>query len=428
MHRNASGILKLKAGTRAKMTLSEELEWRGFVYQTTFTDINKLDTKPIAFYWGVDPSVDSMTIGNLAIAMMVRHFINHKYPAVLLVGGATGMIGDPDGKSEERQLKPLDEVKRNKAAIVRQYKQLFAGQRFAVVDNYDWFRRVGFLSFLRDVGKHVPMRQMLGREFIQTRLREEGAGISYAEFSYSLLQAYDFLHLFRSKDVILQVCGADQWGNSIAGVDLIRRIDGAEAHVWSAPLVVNAVTGVKFGKTESGAVWLDENKTSVYQFFQFWLNVDDESAERFLKLYTLLDKAAIEQIMKQFEMSRGARTAQKALAYEVTKLVHGSKKADAVRKTTEVLFGSGDVGKLSAADIVVLKQELPVIKASRQESLTNMLVSAKLADSTSEANRLIAQGAITLNGQKMDPDEKVGLRKGSNLLKRGRNSFAIVDC
>ena len=229
------------------MTLSEELGWRGFVDQTTYKDITDLDVRPVPFYWGVDPSSESMTIGNLAIAMMIRHFISHGYHAVLLVGGATGLIGDPDGKSGERELISAALIKRNKASIVSEYKRIFAGQRFEVVDNYDWFKEIGYLAFLREVGKHVPMRQMLGREFIQTRLSENGSGISYAEFSYSLIQGYDFLHLYRDKKVVLQVCGADQWGNSIAGVELIRRIEGAEAHVWSAPLVVKASTGVKFG-------------------------------------------------------------------------------------------------------------------------------------------------------------------------------------
>ena len=409
------------------MSLSEELSWRGFVNQTTYKDITVLDSNHTAFYWGVDPSADSMTVGNLAIAVMVKHFINHGHRAVLLVGGATGFIGDPDGKSQERELISMDELKRNKAAIVSQYKRLFAGQRFDIVDNYDWFRPVGYLSFLRDIGKHVPMRQMLGREFIQSRLSENGSGISYAEFSYSLMQAYDFLHLYRHKKVTLQVCGADQWGNSIAGVDLIRRLEGAEANVWSAPLVVNTSTGVKFGKTETGAIWLDERKTSVYQFFQFWLNIDDESAERFLKLYTLLDQKTIRQICDEFNKNRGDRAAQKVLAYEVTKLVHGKLKAEAVRKATDVLFGSGDFSELSSADLAVLKKELLVVKIARGENVSAMLVKAKLADSNSEANRLITQGAIMLNGQKILPDTEPTLNRGSNLLKRGRNSFAILE-
>lgn len=193
------------------MTLSEELAWRGFVNQTTFKDITVLDGEPLTFYLGVDPSADSMTIGNLAIVMMVRHFIAHGHKAVLLVGGATGMIGDPDGKKQERDLLTLEQIAHNKSAIAAQCKQVLGELPFELVDNYDWFKDINYLDFLRDVGKHVPMRQMLGRDFVQSRLGEEGAGISYAEFSYSLIQGYDFLHLHREKGVSLQICGADQW-------------------------------------------------------------------------------------------------------------------------------------------------------------------------------------------------------------------------
>lgn len=407
------------------MTLSEELAWRGFTNQTTLKDVSALDSQPLSFYWGVDPSADSMTVGNLAIAMMVRHFIDHGYRAVLLVGGATGLIGDPDGKKQERELKPIEEIEQNKQAITHQYERLFAGQTFEVVDNYDWFKGMGYLQFLREVGKHVPMRQMLGREFVQSRLSEEGAGISYAEFSYSLIQGYDFLHLYREKGVTLQVCGADQWGNSIAGVELIRRINDGEAHVWSAPLVVNKTTGVKFGKSEEGAVWLDEAKTSVYRFYQFWLNVDDESAVDYLKLYTLLDKQAIESIADQFNQDRSNRAAQKALAYEVTKIVHGQEKAEAARRATDVLFGNGNVHDLQTADIEVLRSELPVVEAQDHEDVAALLSRAGLVSSRSDALRMIEQGAVSLNGEKVQEASRE-LKPGFNLIKRGKNNFALI--
>jgi tyrosyl-tRNA synthetase len=408
------------------MTLSEELSWRGFVNQTTYKDSKALDGKPITFYLGIDPSADSMTVGNLAVAMMVRHFIDYGHKAVLLVGGATGLIGDPDGKAEERELKSLEEIARNKAPIAKQYKQLFSGQSFELVDNYDWFKDIGYLAFLRDVGKHVPMRQMLGREFVQARLSEDGAGISYAEFSYSLIQGYDFLHLYKTKNVTLQVCGADQWGNCIAGVELIRRIAGAEAHIWSAPLVINKTTGVKFGKTEAGAVWLDERKTSVYQFYQFWLNADDEGVEDYLKLYTLLDKERINKALDAFHKDRSQRAAQKLLAYEVTKLVHGEKKASAVRRASDVLFGGEEFDKLGREEVQVLKAELPVVEASSNEGLSALIVSAGLAQSRSEANRLIAEGAVTINGKKPTTGQEPNFHHGDNLLKRGKNNFAII--
>lgn len=409
------------------MTLSEELRWRGFTNQTTFKDVAAIDGEPLTFYWGVDPSADSMTIGNLAIALMVRHFIQHGHRAILLVGGATGLIGDPDGKSEERQLKSAVEIAHNKHKIVAQYNQLFASQPFEVVDNHDWFKPLGYLEFLRDVGKHVPMRQMLAREFVQSRLSEQGAGISYAEFSYALIQGYDFLHLFREKGVSLQVCGADQWGNSIAGVELIRRIANSEAHVWSAPLIVNKVTGTKFGKTEAGAIWLDETKTSVYQFYQFWLNVADDEVENLLKVYTLLDQPAIAQLMEEFQDNRGARRAQKTLADEVTSLVHGKDKATAVRKVTEALFGQGKLDDLSASDRAMLKAELPTVQASADDSVAQLLVKARLADSLSEARRLISQGAISVNGTKLTSDEPTTIAIGDTILKRGKNQCAFIS-
>jgi len=409
------------------MTLSEELAWRGFVNQTTYKDPAVLDGAPIVFYWGVDPSADSMTVGHLAIAMMVRHFIDHGHQAYLLVGGATGLIGDPDGKANERDLKPMEEIARNKAAIVAQYQRLFADKPFEVVDNYDWFKDFGYLDFLRTIGKHVPMRQMLTREFVQSRLSEDGAGISYAEFSYSLIQGYDFLHLFRVNKVSLQVCGADQWGNSIAGVELIRRIDGGEANVWSAPLVINKVTGIKFGKSEEGAVWLDETKTSVYKFYQFWLNTDDDSVGDYLKIYTMLEPEAFGRLMAEFEQNRGARLAQKTLAYEVTKLVHGVDKANAVVKATEVLFGGGDFRALGELDLAMLKTELPVVPAASDEPVNALLVKSGLATSLSDANRLIQGGGIGLDNDRVTDAQACLAQPGGHLLRRGKNNFAIVE-
>jgi tyrosyl-tRNA synthetase len=405
------------------MTLSEELQWRGFVNQTTFKDITDLDKEPRTFYLGVDPSAPSMTIGNLAVVMMVRHFMEHGHKAILLVGGATGLIGDPDGKAEERNLKTVEEVAANKAGIAAQYKQVLGGKDFKLVDNYNWFKDMGYLEFLRDVGKHVPMRQMLGRDFVQTRLSENGAGISYAEFSYVLIQAYDFLHLSREHDASLQICGSDQWGNSIAGVDLIRRLTGKEAHVWSAPLVINKSTGVKFGKSEAGALWLDENMTSVYKFYQFWLNVDDESVEELLKIYTLLPREQIEQVLSEFSENRGSRLAQKTLAYEVTKIVHGEERAESVRRISEVLFGGRDYAELKEADFEALKQELPFAEGDGA-SLLDILVPV-LASSKTEARRFVESGAIYLNGKQAATDmgniAQEDAIDGYVIVRRGKN-------
>lgn len=407
------------------MSLSEELTWRGFVNQTTYKSPEALDGPPIKFYWGVDPSAPSMTIGNLAAAMMVRHFIGHGHQAVLLVGGATGMIGDPDGKSEERSLKTVDELDVNKTSITQQYKQIFGGQEFTLVDNYDWFKNMNYLEFLRDVGKHVPMRQMLARDFVQKRLSEDGAGISYAEFSYVLIQAYDFLYLNRNLNVTLQVCGSDQWGNSIAGVDLIRRLTGDEANVWSVPLVINKSTGVKFGKTEEGAIWLDEKLTSVFKFYQFWLNIDDDGVEDYLKIYTILDKPEVENIMEDFRKDPHQRRGQKALAYEVTKIVHGETRAEAVKKVSEVLFGDGNFLELIDEPLQILRNELTVVQA--QGDVYQTIVEAGLAGSKTEARNFVASGAVSVNSQKVSVDQENIFDRSVNLLRRGKNSFALVE-
>lgn len=403
------------------MKLSEELKWRGFTSQTTYQDVTVLDKDPITFYMGVDPSSDSMTIGNLVAAMMVRCFIDHGHKAVLLVGGATGMIGDPDGKNNERELKTIEEINTNKAGIVAQYHQLFAGKEFTVVDNYDWFKDINYLDFLRDVGKKVPLAQMLGRDFVQARMGDDGAGISYAEFSYSLIQGYDFVHLFREHGVTLQLCGADQWGNCVTGVDLIRRMEGKEANVYSTPLIMNKATGLKFGKSEGGAIWLSADKTSVYKFYQFWLNVDDLGVIDYLKVYTLLNKDQIDDLAKQIADNPQARVAQKTLAHEVTLLVHGADRAAGVERVTDVLFGSAEFGSLTDDDRSLLAGEIPVI--SKNTSVVDALVQSNLASSNGEARRLIAGGAVSVNAKKISDDCVIDQ---VSLIKKGKNSFILV--
>lgn len=412
------------------MTFSEELAWRGFVNQTTFKDLSALDGEPITFYWGVDPSASSMQVGNFAIAMMVRHFIDHGHKAILLVGGATGLIGDPDGKAQERDLKTPEEIEHNKQAIASQYHTVFAGHPFEVVDNYDWFKGMGYLEFLRDVGKHVPMRQMLGREFVQSRLSEDGAGISYAEFSYALIQGYDFLHLHRDKGATLQVAGADQWGNSIAGVELIRRVTGNEAHVWTAPLVINKATGIKFGKTEDGAIWLDPNKTTPTQFYQFWINCDDEGVEDYIKIYTLLSKEEVEGVMADQHTNPGSRVAQTKLAEEVTKLVHGEDGLRTARRVTDCLTGRLPINE--AGDVLdALRGEIPAVTTSESGSIINMLVEAGLASSNTEARRFVKENAISVNGQKVQREnfEPGDFQNGRLILRRGKafKDSALVE-
>lgn len=401
------------------MTLAEELTWRGFVNQMTFADITDVN-EPRTFYFGVDPSADSMTIGNLAAAMMVRHFIDHGHKAILLVGGATGMIGDPDGKKQERDLLTPEIIARNKAAIAAQYETIFNGQAFSLVDNYDWFKHINYLDFLRDIGKHMSMTQMLDREFVQSRIGEGGAGISYAEFSYALIQGYDFLHLYRDKGATLQVCGADQWGNSITGASLIRKLDGGEAHVYSTPLVVNKATGKKFGKSEDGAIWLDPAKTSPFKFYQFWLNADDQGVIDYLKLYTLLSKETIEQLAKSVDTDPAARDAQRTLAYEVTKLVHGTDRAEQARNVTAALFGDTPFKQLLTEELDMLAREIPTTTSSR---LVNALVTSNVVTSNGEARRLIDGGAVSVNGEKVSSDIELSV---PSLIKKGKNSFILV--
>lgn len=412
------------------MTLSEELTWRGFANQTTLKDISELNKQKRSFYWGVDPSASSMTIGHLAAAMMVKVFIKHGYSPILLVGGATGLIGDPDGKKQERDLKSEQEIVDNKRGIAEQYKKLFDGQDIKLVDNYDWFKNKTYLDFLRDVGKHVPMRTMLGREFVQSRLKEDGTGISYAEFSYSLIQAYDFLHLLEEYDVTLQLAGADQWGNSIAGVDLIRRKTGKEAHVWTFPLLINKETGVKFGKSEAGAIWLDPERTSPYSFYQYWLNVEDDNAVDYLKIFTQLDEAAVAKIEYEFLADKANRLAQKTLGYEVTKLVHGALVADSVKRITAALFGGTDYSNLTKEDFNQLGSELSVNVVNQEDDLGQIVVNSSLASSLSEARRLVEQKSIYLNGRQITADYKLSgddyIDGQHAILRRGKNNNVVI--
>ena len=402
------------------MTLSEELAWRGFVNQMTFADITDLDKETRTFYWGVDPSADSMTIGHLAPAMMIRHFMNHGHKAILLAGGATGMIGDPDGKKQERDLKTPEEIAKNVEGIVAQYKNIFTDQQFEIVNNYDWFKGIGYLQFLREVGKHMSMTQLLDREFIQSRIGEGGDGISYAEFSYALIQGYDFLHLYREKGATLQVAGADQWGNSVAGVSLIRKLEGTETHVFTTPLIINKATGVKFGKSEAGAVWLDPAKTSPYKFYQFWLNTDDETAKDLVKIYTMLDRETVESLIHDHEQNPGERALQKTLAREVTDTVHGRERRESVERVTSVLFGGSDVNSLTPDDIEALSLEIPTVQP---QNAVAALVQTGVAASNSEARRLIEGGAISVNGIKLTQDTEVS---ATSLIKKGKNNFVLV--
>ncbi len=409
------------------MKLSEELIWRGFHAETTIKDPAELDTRASKkFYWGADPSADSLTIGNLAALMMCACFVRHGYKPYLLVGGATGQIGDPKDNGE-RDLKTLDEVEHNKACIKKQVEGVIRSGEAVMVDNYDWFKDMNYLAFLREVGKVFSMTQLLDRQFVQNRIGEGGSGISYAEFSYTLIQGYDFLHLYREYGVDLQLCGADQFGNCSSGIHLIKRLENASADAWSTPLIIDPVTGRKFGKSEGNAIWLASkdngsgNYTSVFDFYQFWLNQADSAVEYLMKVYTLFEKDEVEKIMAEQAEHPERRVAQKALAFGATEVVHGRENAEAVANLTERLFG-GNLNELTEDEIREFGEYLAV--AERGTMLFDALVATGLTNSKGEARKLASAGAITVNGEKVIEDTKI---EQVALLKRGKNKFAVVQ-
>ena len=401
------------------MKLSEELQWRGFWNQTTFTDDKLIDSENFTLYLGTDPSADSLHVGHLAVYMMVRHFLERGHKVFLLVGGGTGMIGDMRD-TEERNLLPYEEIEHNKQALKSQVSRIFAGRDFTLVDNADWLAELELLPFLRDIGKNFNMADLVSREFFKARINN-GKGLSFAEFTYTLLQGYDFWHLFNQYGVNLQIGGSDQWGNLLSGVDLIRKKENAEVYAMTAPLLINKSTGRKFGKSEGGAVWLDENKTSVYKFYQFWLNVDDESAIEYMKIFTMLDRDTIEAIAENHAVNPGARSAQKVLAREVTDIVHGSARRESVERVTEVLFGGGDFRKLSDNDLGALAEEIPCVDAGID--VIEALVESGAVGSNGEAKRLLKSGAISLNGEKLAENKVVN---DTSLLKKGKNTFVLI--
>lgn len=425
------------------MTLSEELIWRGFTAETTIKDPKFLDEAPHKFYFGADPSADSLTIGNLAALMMCAVFARHGYTPYLLVGGATGQIGDPKD-TEERALKPLEEVEFNKLCISRQMKTVLinacegaknaqiTSKNIKVLDNLDWFGDFKYLDFLRDVGKNFSMTQLMDRKFIKSRMGEGGSGISYAEFSYTLIQGYDFYHLYKKYGIDLQLCGADQYGNASTGISLIRKKENAEANVWSTPLIIDPVTGRKFGKSEGNAVWLasiptltadgelSANYTTVFDFYQFWLSQPDTSAEYLLKIYTIYDKSQIEDILKKHAEHPEEHIAQEALARGVTEVVHGKSATQAVIELSQKLFDK--TATFSDKDIEQAAKILPVNPLGT--SLVDDLVCTGLAPSKSQARTLIKSGAISVNGNKITDENAVV--SAPSILKKGKNKFAVV--
>ncbi len=402
------------------MKLSEELIWRGFHAETSIKDPAELDNRASKkFYFGCDPSADSLTIGNLAALMMCACFVRHSYQPYLLAGGATGQIGDPKDNGE-RDLKPLDEVEHNKKCIAKQMRRVINNDDAIMVDNYDWFKNMNYLEFLREVGKVFSMTQLLDRQFVQNRIGEGGSGISYAEFSYTLIQGYDFLHLYREYGIDLQLCGADQFGNCTSGIHLIKRLEGATADAWSTPLVIDPVTGRKFGKSEGNAIWLDAKKTSIFDFYQFWLNQPDQAVEYLLKFYTTYEKDELEAILAAHAEHSEQRIAQRALARGVTTVVHGAENTAAIETLTEKLFG-GNLGELTTDEILEFSDYLAVTPQGTR--LFDALVATGLASSKGEARKLAAAGAISVNGAKVSEDT---LLAQVAILKRGKNKFAVV--
>lgn len=420
------------------MKLSEELIYRGFVAETTLEKPEDLDNRESKkFYWGADPSADSLTIGNLAALMMCACFVRHGYEPYLLVGGATGQIGDPK-ENGERDLKSLEEVEHNKDCIRIQIEKVInAGDGevrdgvtpgLTMVDNLEWFKDMNYLTFLREIGKNFSMTQLLDRQFVQNRIGAGGSGISYAEFSYTLIQGYDFLHLYREYGVALQLCGADQYGNCTSGIHLIKRLENADADVWSTPLIIDPVTGKKFGKSEGNAIWLAStdngsgNYTSIFDFYQFWMNQPDEAVESLLKIYTLLEPAEIDDILARHREHPEMRIAQKALAYGATKVVHGAGCAEAVENLSNTLFSKEtDFSEFSEDEIREFSAYLPV--KAKGTLLVDVLVETGLADSKKKAREFIAQGAISINGTKISDDMPVDQ---TAIIKKGKNKFAIV--
>ena len=431
------------------MKLSEELIWRGFQAETTVKNPEDLDIRESKkFYLGADPSADSLTIGNLAALMMCACFVRHGYKPYLLVGGATGQIGDPK-ENGERDLKPIEEIEHNKACIKKQMESIVSPDGAAntkddgdaenddwevtMVDNYDWFKDMNYLEFLRTVGKAFSMTQLLDRKFIQNRIGEGGSGISYAEFSYTLIQGYDFWHLNKEYGIDLQLCGADQFGNASTGIRLINKFEGKDADVWSTPLIIDPVTGRKFGKSEGNAVWLASsdngqgNFTSVFDFYQFWLNQSDEAVEYLLKIYTVYNKEEIESILAEHKEHPELRIAQKALAKGVTEVVHGKASAEAAITLTEILFGGKKLGVLTETEIEGIALLLPTLKLDEDRTQINIvdaLVETELVASKTEARNMIKSNAISVNGEKVT-DENYMIMSLS-ILKRGKNKFALV--
>ena len=410
-----------------------ELEWRGFLQQATPGLAEHFAKGPVTAYCGFDPTAPSLQLGNLMPLMLLANLQRGGHRPIVLMGGGTGLIGDPSGKPGERPLLSKEEIRENVHRMRDQaarFLEFGAGPTAALLlDNAKWLGAQGLIDFLRDVGKHFTVNVMLQKESVKARLE---AGLSFTEFSYMLLQAYDFLHLFRERQCTLQVGGSDQWGNITAGVDLIRRIENAEAHGLVAPLVTMA-SGQKFGKTEVGAIYLDPQLTSPYKFYQFWINADDRDVEKYLKLFTHRSADEIKDIMAQQAQNPSKRAAQRALGASVTSLVHGAEVLSGVQAASAILFGE-EQAEVHPQVFEILAGEIPTVAVdggSDSVALVDLVVRAGLAKSKSEARRSIEQGGIYLNQQRIDDvgrtvaaEDWIGGR--NILLRKGKKEYALL--
>ena len=412
--------------------LLAELEWRGFVHHATRDLAAHLAGGRRTLYCGFDPTAPSLQLGNLMPIMLLRHFQLAGHRPIALMGGGTGLIGDPSGKPGERPLLSKEQIRDNVQRIRVQMQRLLdfdtPETRGEVPDNADWLVKQTLVDFLRDIGKHFGVNIMLQKESVQARL---DTGISYTEFSYMLLQAYDFLHLFRAKHCTIQVGGSDQWGNITAGIDLIRRVEGGEAHGLVAPLVTTT-SGAKFGKTEAGAIYLDPALTSPYKFYQFWVNTDDRNVDRYLKLFSLKPRDDLKELLHRAKEDPSKREAQRVLAAEVTERIHGEAARNAM-VASEILFGEFDPRQASGRVFDTLAHEIPTTTVSSRDALTliDAVVRCGLAKSKSEARRAVEQGGIYLNQQRIkDVEHTIAasewLADQNLLLRKGKKDYALL--
>jgi tyrosyl-tRNA synthetase len=412
------------------MSLSHELKERGFINQfSTETLEEMLDGDARTVYLGVDPSSDSMTVGNLVAVMLLRKLATAGHKVIFLAGGGTGMIGDPK-PNVERPLLPRETIVANVESIRAQAARILQVPNLTMADNYDWLGKLGYIEFLRDIGKHFTANALVKKDAIAARMESED-GITYTEFSYPLLQAYDYLHLYRNHGCNVQIGGSDQWGNIIAGVDLIRRKEGGSAYALTIPLLIDKATGKKFGKSEGNAVWLDGKKTSPFNYYQFWYNASDDSVIDYLKIFTDLTLVEIAEIARAHTENPGERMAQRSLAYAATEIVHGAKAAQLAEDTSKILFGDGDISTIT--DAAAFVQDAPSILVTAGELLVDVLVSAQLAQSKREARQFIESGAVSLNNAERITDlqfaikEKDFFENGLALLKRGKQKVTVLQ-